>query len=144
MRLLSIRGAIYKSPLSGVTFYPVRIAINLEGRPLLRLGVGGDGETMAIDHLPLEGSFDLQEYGSVSEEDITGKLGANLRKCDIDDVVSLIDARGRVIGASLLRNGLPPFCLWVEDDELRYGNISILLNDRASDIARPSLGGSLL
>src|SRR5687768_5113054 len=91
---------------------PVRLMLSFSDGSFIRLKGSGDGTRMILDDLPLEGPFDLEEYGRVEVCDITREIDPSLVNAEIDTPRLIVTADGRTAGIALLRPGAPAFCIW--------------------------------
>lgn len=101
---------------------PARLALSFDDGSLLRLGVGGDGATLRIDRLSLEGPIDMGEYGRVEVHDYADLLRPGLKGAELERVRVIRDSAGRVIGLALPLAGRETFCFWADEDRLYWGD----------------------
>ena len=101
---------------------PVRLALSFDDGSKLRLGVGGDGQTLTIDRLPLTGPIDMDEYGCVEVHDYADVLRPGLRDAELARPQVIRDGAGRAIGLALPLAGDETFCFWADGDRLYWGD----------------------
>mgnify|MGYP004491465493 CR=1 FL=1 len=118
---------------------PLRIALRFDDGSSLRLGVGGDGETLKIDRLPLEGPFDMEEYGRVEVHDFAGALGPGLRGARLEPLRVIRDREGRSMGLALPFAGGGTVCIWADGDRLHWGDEAALLRHHKLPEVEPRL-----
>jgi hypothetical protein len=110
--LLVYEGVVHRQPL--------RLGIRLEGRGFIRV-CEQRGDSVPIDDKPLAPA-DFGEGGRVVVEDITDCLDPDLADSEIGAVRRIDNEEGRPIGVALVRADAAPFCIWVAEDEFRWGD----------------------
>jgi hypothetical protein len=103
---------------------PLRLLLRFDGGRALRLA--GDGEGMIADDGPLDEPFEMGESGQVDVADVTETLFPTLRGVEVSGVEALI-LKGRRVGARLNVIGAEPFHVWVDGDELYWGDEATLV-----------------
>ena len=102
--------------------HPVRLRLEFSDGSGLRLRIAGDGATLMLDGLPLEGPIDLGESGRVETRDVTAALESSLAAAEIGQPLLLEAGNARTVGLVLPRAGNTSFCIWIEDDEFFWGD----------------------
>jgi hypothetical protein len=141
LRLLAVTAELHV--FAGVTNWdqPLRLGIALEGRAFLRV-CEQRGDSIGFDDRPLEPA-DLGEGGRVEVHDLTERLGPNLRGVEIASVRAIEQAEGSITGLALIRADGPAFCIWVNDDEFRWGDAAALAAADRSTGRRSRFGAAL-
>lgn len=101
---------------------PASLALSFDDGSRLRLGVGGDGATLRIDRLPLEGPIDMEEYGRVEVHDYADFLRPGLKWAGLERPRVIRDSAGRTIGLALPLACGETFCFWADGDRLFWGD----------------------
>ena len=104
---------------------PIRLLFRFADGRSLRIGVAGDGFRATIDQLPLDPPFDMGEYGKVDIADVTDVIGAHLRDLDAMSLHALT-RHGHDIGVRLGFEVVAPLSIWVDGDELHWGDADAL------------------
>ena len=100
---------------------PLRLLLSFDSGRTLRLGVAGDGATMAADGGLLDPPIDMGEYGQTDIADVAQSLFPRLCSCELHDVQALT-SNGVRVGVKLNLVGAEPFHFWVDGDELHWGD----------------------
>jgi hypothetical protein len=121
--------------------HPLRLRVSIHGRDSIRIcEQRGDG--ISFDGRPLEPA-DLGEGGLVEVHDITDRLDPALRGSEIEAVRIIHDEEGRLVGLALARPDRDAFCIWVDDDEFRWGDEGALSAGSFREGDRPAIGPAL-
>lgn len=124
MKLLAILAELHL--FDGVPNYeqPLRLGLDIEGRPFLRLCEQW-GDSVRVDGHRLEPT-DLGEGGEVVVGDVTSRLDPSLTGAELESVRLIESEEGHTMGLALQRVGAPTFFMWIHDDEFRWGPESAL------------------
>jgi hypothetical protein len=121
---------------------PLRLLLEFDDAPPLRLQVAGDGERMIVDEGPLDDPFDMEVYGQVDVADVTQSLFSTLSGFDVTEVEAL-RLNGKQVGVKLHALGQKPFHFWVDGDNLRWGDRAALVAHDWLDGVAPSESGRI-
>lgn len=105
---------------------PLRLLLAFDDGRSLRLQAAADGEQVIVGDGPLDEPFDIEEFGQVDVADVTQSLFPQLSGFDVTGVEALA-LNGRQIGVKLNAIGHSPFHIWVDGDELHWGDEAALL-----------------
>lgn len=122
MRLIGITANILVQNTRAVGT-PMRLLLTFAGGRSLRVGPAGDGESMAIDQLPLDPASDMGVYGRVTVQDVAPLLDASLVGAMVSGAREMV-AGAATVGLRLEFEGRGAFFLWVDGDELWWGDDS--------------------
>jgi hypothetical protein len=139
MRLTSISANhhIFEGRVHGK---PLRLLLNFDSGRSLRLAVAGDGEQMIADQQPLDEPFEMGAAGAVVVvDDVTEALGVELSGEQVEDI-RFLNWHGRRVGVRLALATGAAFHIWVDGDELHWGNIDALSSHQWLGGTIPSLG----
>jgi hypothetical protein len=119
---------------------PIRIRVELPTGEKFRLRGGASGEGVVIDDLPLEGPFDMDEYGRVEIHEATEHFGlTNARlQCPPQAIVTLYN---ELVGVAFHLETDAYFCNC--GDDLRWGSQELLLGDYWLPNFMPRIAGRL-
>ena len=124
MRLNSITANrhIFEGQVNGK---PLRLLLNFDGGRALRLQVAGNGEQMIADDGPLDAPFNMDEHGQIDIADVTRSMFPTLQGLEVAQVETL-ESDGKCVGVRLSIARGQPFHIWVDDDELHWGDEAAL------------------
>jgi hypothetical protein len=118
---------------------PLRLGVNISGRPFIRMWQQR-GDSVGFDGHALEPE-DFGEAGRVEVHDITERLDPSLRNAPIREVRMIEGDGAEPIGLALLRPNRDAFCVWINDDCLRWGDATA---PAAESKGRKAVIGALL
>ena len=138
MRLLAITAEVHAFQGELNWEEPLRLGINLGGRPFIRMWQQR-GDRVGFDDQPLQPE-EFGEAGRVEVHDITDRLDPGLRNVDVSEV-RIVEAGAEPVGLALLgpeRNG---FYIWIAEDRLHWANSAALATEAAG--GNTHIGGLL-
>ena len=100
---------------------PIRVRFEFQDALPVRIKVASDGETVIVDHAPLEPPFDMEEYGSIEHADAGKRIAANVIGADVV-LRPIANPDGSRIGLALVWEGEPVFCVLNMGDDLYWGD----------------------
>lgn len=142
MKIVSVRADLHV--FDGVVNHaePIRLALEFEGCPPLRLCLSGDGEGFILDRLPLEGPLEMDEFGRIETFEIGGRLGLVGR--EVERLLSIRLPGGKLAGLALDGGDRAPFCIWNDGDTFHWGDEAALNRHDWLPEARGSIGEALV
>jgi hypothetical protein len=120
---------------------PFKLGIEISGRPFIQMWQQR-GDSVRFDDQPLEPE-DFGEVGRVEIHDITDRLDPGLRNERVGNARIIQAGETEPIGLALPRSGRTSFCLWINGDELRWGNQAALDAENFPEGKKAAIGAFL-
>jgi hypothetical protein len=98
---------------------PLRIGVELSGRSFIRMWQQRCNH-VGFDAHPLDPE-DFGEVGRVEVRDVTDRFAAGLREAEFTEA-RIIHEATEPVGLALVQTDGTAFCLWVDEDEWRWGS----------------------
>lgn len=105
---------------------PIALRLEYEDGTSIRVRGASDGESIALDRLPLE-PFNLDENTQFEVHDLSDRFDPKLREREAGTPTLVRDARGTAVGLALPLTGETPLCIWNYGDDLYWGGYDELL-----------------